>query len=65
LIIIYVLLKLSENILFYNFTDSLGCRNNYQPNFGSMENQGNLPNNIEKIKVDEHTIVVIKNKLYQ
>ncbi len=38
---------------------------NYQPTFGSMENQRKLVSNIEKIEVDEHTIAVIKNKLYQ
>ncbi len=54
-----------ENCLFHNFEDSLSCRINCQPTFGSMENQGNSLNNIENIKVDEYTIAVIKHKLHQ
>jgi len=29
-----------------------------------MKNQGNTLNNTEKIKVDQHTLVLIKNRLH-
>ncbi len=61
----FPILKLRENSVFHNFEDILGCRNNYQPTFGSMEDQRNALNNIGKIQVDEHTIAVSKNKLHQ
>jgi len=61
----FSIIELRETSLFHNFEDSLSCRNNYQPTFDCMENQGNSLDNIEKIKVDEHTNVVSKNKLHQ
>ncbi len=61
----FSILKLRENSLFHNFRDILSCKIFYQPTFDSMENQGKPLNNIEKIEVDEHTIVVNKNKLHQ
>ncbi len=43
-----------------NVTD--GIRNNYQVILTIMENQGNSPNNTENMKVDEHKLLLIKNR---
>jgi len=56
---------LFENTPFHNSNDTHGGRNNYQVSLTFMENQGNTLNNIEKMKVDEHTLVIIKNRLHQ
>jgi len=56
----FSILKLRKNSPFDNVENSHGCRNNYQPTFDSLENQGNSLNNIIRIKVNEHTIVVNK-----
>ncbi len=61
----FSILQLRENRLFHNFKDILDCRNDYQPTFDSMENERKPVSNNEKIKVDEHTIVVNKHRLHQ
>ncbi len=47
-----------------NTLNTHGGRNNYQVTITFKENQGNKLNNTEKIKVDEHTLVLIENKLH-
>ena len=46
--------KLYENTPFHNSNDTHGGRNNYQ------KNQGNPLNDTEQVKVEEHTLVLIK-----
>jgi len=59
---------LFENILFRNSNITHGHTNNYQVTLTFMDNPGNSLNNTEKMKVDEHTLVLIKkdctNKFY-
>jgi len=57
--------KLRENNPFHNSNNSHVGRNNYQATFSVMENQGNSMNNIEIMKVDEHTFMLIKTKLHK
>ncbi len=57
--------KLFENTPFHHYNDTHGSTNNYQVSLTFMDNQGNSLNNTEKMKVDEHTLVLIKNKLHQ
>jgi len=61
----FSILKMRENSPFLNCKVSHTCRNNYQATFSVLENQGNSMNNIEIMKVDEHKLMLIKNKLYQ
>jgi len=56
--------KLCENSPFHNSNVIHGGRNNYQVTLTFKKNQGNTLNNTEKIKVDEHTLVIIKNRLH-
>jgi len=51
--------------LFHNSSDSHGGRNNYQISLTFMENQGNPLNDTEQVKVEEHTLVLIKNRFHQ
>ena len=53
--------QLCENMSFHNSNVTHGGKNNYQVTLPFMNNQGNTLNNTEKIKVDEHTLVLIKN----
>ena len=55
--------KLYENTLFDNFNVTHAGTNNHQVTITFMENQGNILINIEKMKVDEHSLVLIKNRL--
>ena len=56
--------KWSENTPFYNLNVNHAGRNNYQVTLPFMKNQGNTLNNTEKIKVNEHSLVLIKNRLH-
>ena len=40
-------------------------RNNYQVTFIFMENEGKSLITTEKMKIDEHALVLIKNRLHQ
>jgi len=55
--------KMCENTPFHNFNVTHGSRNNYQVNFTFMQNQVNSLNNIEKMVLDEHALVLINNRL--
>ena len=55
--------KLCENTAFYNSNVTHVARNNYQVTLTFMENEGNSLLNTENMKVDEHTLVLIKNRL--
>jgi len=57
--------KLFENTLFHNSNDTHGGRNNYQISLTFMKNQGNPLNDTEQVKVEEHTLVLIKNRVHQ
>ncbi len=60
--------KWFENTPVCNFNITHGSTNNYQVTLSFMDNQGNSLNNTKKMKVDEHTLVLIKtdctNKLF-
>ena len=56
--------ELCENSPFNNSNVTHGGRNNYQVTLTFMKNQGNTLNNTEMIEVNEHTLVLIKNKLH-
>ncbi len=53
--------KLCENTSFHNSNVTHGGRNNYQVTLTFMENQGNTLINTEKMKFDDHALVLIKN----
>ena len=57
--------KLFENTPFHNSNDTHGGRNNYQISLTFMKNQGNPLNDTEQVKVEEHTLEPIKNRLHQ
>ena len=57
--------KLRENSSFHNSNNTHASRNNYQATLSAMENQGNSMNNIQIMKVDEHKLTLIRNKLHQ
>ncbi len=51
---------------FYNNTNVIhGGRNDYWVTLTFMKSQGNTLNNTEKMKVDEHALLLIKNRLHQ
>ena len=54
--------KLYENTPFHNFNTSHAGTKNNQVTITLMENQGNTLINTEKMKVDEHALVLIKNR---
>jgi len=56
--------KLYENIPFDNFNVTHAGTKNHQVPITFMENQGNTLINTEKMKVDEHALVLIKNRLH-
>jgi len=56
---------LFENTLVHNSNDTHGGRNNHQISLTFMGNQGNPLNDTEQVKVEEHTLVLIKNRLHQ
>ncbi len=57
--------KLCENTPFHNSNVTHGGRNNYQVTLTCTKNQGNTLNNTEKMIVDEHALLLIKNRLHQ
>ena len=57
--------KLFENTPFCNSNHNHGGRNNYQISLTFMENQANQLNDTEQVKVEEHTLVLIKNRVQQ
>jgi len=50
-----------EKIAFHNFNATHAATKNHQVTITFMENQGNILINTEKMKVDEHSLVLIKN----
>ena len=54
--------KLYENAPFHNFNTSHAGTINNQVTITLMEIQGNTLINTEKMKVDEHALVLIKNR---
>jgi len=56
--------KLYENTLFDNFNITHAGTNNHQVTITFMENQENTLMNTEKMKVDEHSLMLIKNRLH-
>jgi len=57
--------KLYENTPFDNFNVTRAGTKNHQVTISFMQNQENTLINTEKMKVDEHSLVLIKNKLHQ
>ena len=56
--------KLYENTPLHSFNDTHADTKNHQVTITFMENQGNTLINTEKMKVDEHASVHIKNRLH-
>ena len=56
--------NLYENTPFHNFNVTHAGTKNHQVTITFMENQGNTLINAEKMKVDEHALVLIKNRLH-
>jgi len=56
--------ELYENTPFDNFNVTHAVRKNHQVTLTFMENQGNTLINSEKMKVDEHALVLIKKRLH-
>jgi len=56
--------KLYENTPFPSLNVTHAGTKNHQVRITFMENQGNILINTEKMKVDEHALVLIKNKLH-
>jgi len=57
--------KLYDNTPFHNSNDTHAGTINHQVTITFMENQqGNTLINTEKMKVDEHALVLIKNRLH-
>ena len=54
--------ELYENTPFHSFNVTHAGTKNHQVRITFMENQGNI--NTERMKVDEHSLVLIKNKLH-
>jgi len=56
------ILNLCENTPFDNFNVTHAGRNNHQVTLTFVENQGKSLINTEKMKFDEHALVLLKNK---
>jgi len=56
--------KLYENTPLRSFNDTHAGTTNHQVTRTFMENQGNTLINTEKMRVDEHALVLIKNILH-
>jgi len=56
--------KLYENTPFHNLNLTHAGTKSHQVRITFMENQGNILINTEKMKVDEHALVLIKNRLH-
>ena len=57
--------KLYENTPFHNLNVTHAGTKNHQVRKTFMENQGNTLINTEKMKVDEHALMLIKNSLHR
>jgi len=55
---------LFEKTPFNNFNVTHAGTKNHQVRITFMENQGNILINTEKMRVDEHALVLIKNRLH-
>ena len=53
-----------ENTTFYNFNITHAGTKSHQVTITFMENQGNTLINTEKMRVDEHALVLIENRLH-
>jgi len=53
-----------ENTPFHNFNVTHAGTKNHQVTTTFIENQNNTLINTEKVKVDEHALVLIKNRLH-
>ena len=53
-----------ENTPFHNLNVTHAGTKNHQVRITFMEKQGNILINTEKMKVDEHALVLIKNRLH-
>ena len=60
----YSIPKLYENTPLHSFIVTHAGTKNHQVTITFMENQGNILINTEKMKVDEHSLVLIKNRLH-
>ena len=56
--------KLYENTTFDNFNVTHAGTKNHQVTITFMENQGNTLINTERMKVDEHSLVLTKTRLH-
>ena len=56
--------KLYENTPLHSFNVTHAGTKNHQVTRTFMENQGNILINTEKMKVDEHALVITKNRLH-
>ena len=56
--------KLYENTPFHNLNVTHAGTKNHQVRITFMENQKNTLINTDKMKVDEHAFVLIKNRLH-
>jgi len=56
--------KLYENTPFHNLNVTHAGTKNHQVRITFMENQGNILINTEKMKFDEHALVLTKNRLH-
>ena len=55
--------KLYENTPFHNLNVTHAGIKKHQVRITLMQNQGNILINTEKMKLDEHALVLIKNRL--
>ena len=53
-----------KNTPSHNFNTNHAARNNHKVTITLIENDGNKMINTENVKVDEHALVLIKNKLH-
>jgi len=58
------ILKWYENTPFHNFNVTHAGTKNHQVTITFMENQENILINTERMEVDEHALMLIKNKLH-
>ena len=63
-ITVFFIPKLYENTLFDNFNVTYAGTKNHQVTITFMENEENKLINTKKMKVDEHSLVLIKNRLH-
>jgi len=63
-IIKFIIPKLYENTPFHNLNVTHAGTKDHQVTVTFMENQGYTLVNTEKMKVDEHALVLIENRLH-